>query len=68
MKCHICGEGPPDGPSIFRVNQPGEMPSVWACRQHLGETPIADDVNEIVTLIEGATLAADPQEAADADA
>lgn len=55
MTCHVCKQGPPDGPSIFRVNEPGEMPSVWACREHLGATPVPPDVDEIVTLIESAS-------------
>lgn len=37
MKCEICDQGPPNGPTVFRVNQPGEMPARWRCRAHLGE-------------------------------
>ena len=33
MKCFVCGKGPPNGPSVFRVNAKGQ-PGVWACDEH----------------------------------
>lgn len=33
MRCSVCGKGPMDGVTVYRVNAKGEK-GVWACRQH----------------------------------
>lgn len=33
IKCHVCGQGPEDGVSVFRQNAKGE-PGVFACDKH----------------------------------
>lgn len=54
MKCEICNAGPSDGPTIHRINQPGEMPARWRCEQHMNAEqkaaidPVVKDIVEIV--------------------
>lgn len=33
-RCEICHKGPPDGVSLFRVNEKG-VEGIWRCRSHL---------------------------------
>lgn len=37
MVCVICGRGPREGVSVFRINEKG-VPGLWACRQHIKQT------------------------------
>jgi len=32
--CEICGKGPVDGVTMWRVNEKG-VPGIWRCRAHL---------------------------------
>lgn len=32
--CEVCKKGPDDDVTIFRQNEPGEMPAIWRCREH----------------------------------
>ena len=33
MRCAVCGKGPMDGVTVYRVNEKG-VKGVWACREH----------------------------------
>jgi hypothetical protein len=55
MHCVICKKGPPEGVSVFRINEKG-VPGLWACKRHIDQTdaPKPDPVvAEIVSAIEG---------------
>ena len=53
MKCEVCGYGPEEGLSIFRVNPKG-VTGIWRCREHLAPGHKIDAVVEdIVSTIEG---------------
>lgn len=55
MKCEICNQGPPLGPTIHRVNKPGEMPARWRCDGCLTaeqKAAIDPEVKDIVSAIE----------------
>jgi len=54
-KCEVCGEGPPVGPSVYRVNKPGEMPAHWRCKRHLNPMQydaVDETVMEITEVLE----------------
>ncbi len=52
MKCEVCGQGPANGVSLFRLNAKGEI-GRWGCEFHLPpDTQPEDDVREIVAIIE----------------
>lgn len=56
MKCEICNDGPPEGPAIYRVNKPGDLPARWRCAKHLTPEQSANvdaQVRDIVETIEG---------------
>jgi hypothetical protein len=54
MKCEICKQGPPNGPPIYRINQPGETPARWRCVAHLTPEqdaaidPVVRDITETI--------------------
>lgn len=55
MKCEVCNQGPPNGPTVYRVNEPGEMPGIWRCRNHVTEEQLSlfdKELKEIVGLLE----------------
>jgi len=55
MKCEICNLGPPNGPTVYRINEPGEMPARWRCREHLDEAKYEGfdfEFKEIVKILE----------------
>lgn len=62
MKCEICNQGPPHGPTIHRVNKVGEMPSRWRCDKHLNDEQKAaiDPVVQDIVNILGNDAAHDP--------
>ena len=51
MKCQTCNLGPEDGVTVYRQNEVGELPAVWACREHR-TAPVPDDVQALVDVIE----------------
>lgn len=54
IQCEVCGDGGPLR-TVYRVNQPGEMPARWRCKTHLTfeqEADIDPDVKAITDLIE----------------
>ena len=52
MKCQVCGKGPVEGVSLFRVNAKGQ-PFVGRCRAHLGASaPVDPEVEAIVNAID----------------
>lgn len=52
--CAVCGKGPPDGVSVFRMNEKGG-PGLWACNEHKDhfDSHMPDDVLELTRLLEG---------------
>lgn len=50
MKCHICHQGPPDGPTIYRMNATG-VPGIWACKAHATQ-PIDPELLAVVRDLE----------------
>lgn len=55
MKCEICNQGPPDGPTVHRVNPLGEV-GIWRCEKHLTPEQAArldPETIRIVKIIEG---------------
>lgn len=50
MKCDICGKGPLDGFTIFRVNEYG-VPGIWRCREHMNK-PIDPEDDRLARIIE----------------
>lgn len=55
MICCICGKGPANGVSVFRINEKG-VPGIWACEQHIRQTdgaPIDPDMRRLTNIIEG---------------
>lgn len=53
MRCAVCGKGPMDGITIYRLNRPGDMPPLWACRPHMAHAP-DKDLEELVEILEEA--------------
>jgi hypothetical protein len=39
-----------DGTTVYRVNEPGKMPAIWACEKHAGN--IDPELKELVEIIE----------------
>lgn len=54
MNCAVCGRGPDDGVSVYRMNEVGQ-PGLWSCNEHKDQFDgrIPDDVKEMVSIIEG---------------
>ena len=51
-ECFVCQNGPPDGSTVYRVNETG-VEGVWACREHLPPSVVVDpQVQGIVDAIE----------------
>lgn len=52
MICCICGLGPIQGISIFRVNKKGDI-GIFACRKHMGQgVKIDKQVDTLVKIME----------------
>jgi len=50
IRCHVCGEGPQDGITVYRQNEKG-MPAIWACVLHR-KAPVDPGTQEIVDILE----------------
>ena len=50
MRCEVCGRGPMDGVTVYRVNPKGEA-GVWACKDHR-LLPADPEVQELVDVLE----------------
>ncbi len=51
-RCRVCGLGPaPEagGLTVYRENEPGQSPAVWACRKHRTKSC---DVQDVVDALE----------------
>lgn len=53
FECAVCGRGPSDGITVYRMNAKGE-PGLWACNEHKDhfDGRIPDDVLGITPAIE----------------
>jgi hypothetical protein len=52
MNCNVCGKGPADGVSVFRVNEKG-VPGIWACEKHIDLKLVNPETKDIVHILEG---------------
>lgn len=53
--CATCGRGPaPEygGVTVYRENEPGEMPPIWRCARHR-EVPTDPETQRLVDALEG---------------
>lgn len=51
MKCEICGQGPIDGVSLFRVNEKGVI-GIWRCKTDLTHEQEADLEMEVLSIVQ----------------
>lgn len=52
MRCRVCNLGPMEGVTVYRENPPGEMPAVWACKEHR-TVPVDPEDQRLIDVLEG---------------
>jgi hypothetical protein len=51
MNCHVCGKGPADGISVYRINEKG-VPGICACERHIDPKLVDPETRKIVKILE----------------
>lgn len=54
MVCRVCGRGIKDEITLYRVNNPGELPALWDCADHADLSTVDPTARNITDIIKGA--------------
>jgi len=55
MICEVCAKGPAQehgGVTVYRANDPGQVPAIWRCREHQTR-PLECDVQRLIDALAG---------------
>jgi hypothetical protein len=53
MVCRVCGRGMAECVTLYRANQPGELPALWDCADHADLSAVDPIVRDITDIIKG---------------